>query len=219
MFSALLTTMRRIPRTSDIHVRRRQNAASSVTALTVARHRPVVRQSGRLLDVQSSKAAPAFSSRSLWDGTSGGRQVPITILTRTHECAGAAARKQCEAVAMQVCKTCDGSPPEVGIAELRGCVELAQRLRVNLEIHGVRDSNGISRWYLQWIEATERRKGSVMRELIRAADRHSREITLKAASRRGAHCIEELVAYYQRFGFRRLGGPSRIRVMMTRSPQ
>jgi hypothetical protein len=48
---------------------------------------------------------------------------------------------------MQVCKTYDGSPPEVGIAELRGCVELAQRLRVNLEIHGVRDSNGICRWY------------------------------------------------------------------------
>jgi predicted GNAT family N-acyltransferase len=135
---------------------------------------------------------------------------------------GAAARKQREAVAMQVCKTYDGSPPEVGIAELRGCVELAQRTRVNLEIHGVRDSNGISRWYLQWIEATERKKGSgaaVMRELIRAADRHSREITLKAASRRGAHCIEELVAYYQRFGFRRLGGRSRVRVKMTRSPQ
>jgi GNAT superfamily N-acetyltransferase len=127
-----------------------------------------------------------------------------------------------EAVPMQVCKTYDGSPPEVGIAELRGCVELAQRLRVNLEIHGVRDSNGISRWYLQWIEATERRKGSgtaVMRELIHTADGHSRQITLKAASRRGAHCIEELVAYYQRFGFKRLGGPSRIRVMMTRSPQ
>jgi GNAT superfamily N-acetyltransferase len=214
--------MRRIPRTSDIHVRRRQNAASSVTALTVTRDHAVVRQSGRLLDVQSGKAAPAFSSRSLWDGTSGGRQVPITILTRTHECAGAVARKQCEAVAMQVCKTCDGSPPEVGIAELRGCVELAQRLRVNLEIHGVRDSNGISRWYLRWIEATERRKGSgtaVMRELIHAADRHSREITLKAASRRGAHGIEELVAYYQRFGFKRLGGPSRVRVMMARSPQ
>jgi len=123
---------------------------------------------------------------------------------------------------MQVCKTYDGSPPEVGIAELRGCVELARRLRVNLEIHGVRDANDISRWYLQWIEATERRKGSgtaVMRELIRAADRHSREITLKAASRRGAHGIEELVAYYQRFGFKRLGGPSRVRVMMARSPQ
>jgi hypothetical protein len=58
-----------------------------------------------------------------------------------------------------------------------------------------------------------------MHELIRAADRHSREITLKAASRRGAHSIEELVAYYQRFGFKRLGGPSRVRVMMTRSPQ
>jgi GNAT superfamily N-acetyltransferase len=129
---------------------------------------------------------------------------------------------QCEAAAMQVCKTCDGSPPEAGIAELRGCVELAQRLRVNLEIHGVRDSNGISRWYLQWIEATARRKGSgtaVMRELIRAADLHSREITLKATSRRGAHCIEKLVAYYQRFGFKRLGGPSHIRVIMTRSPQ
>jgi hypothetical protein len=123
---------------------------------------------------------------------------------------------------MQVCKTYDGSPPKVGIPELRGCVELAQRLRVNLEIHGVRDSNGISRWYLQWIEVTERRKGSgaaVMRELIHAADRHSRQITLKAASRRGAQCIEELVAYYQQFGFKRLGGPSRIRVMMTRSPQ
>jgi len=132
------------------------------------------------------------------------------------------AREQCEAVAMQVCKTYDGSPPEVGVAELRGCVELAQRLRVNLEIHGVRDSKGISRWYLQWIEATERGKGSgtaVMRELIHAADRHSRQITLKAASRRGAHGIEKLVAYYQRFGFNRLGGPSRIRVMMTRSPQ
>jgi hypothetical protein len=110
----------------------------------------------------------------------------------------------------------------VGIAELRGCVELAQRLRVNLEVHGVRDSNGISRWYLQWIEATQPRKGSgaaVMRELIRAADQHSHQITLKAASRRGAHYIEELVAYYQRFGFKRLGGPSCIRVMMTRSPQ
>jgi hypothetical protein len=123
---------------------------------------------------------------------------------------------------MQVCKIYNGSRPEVGIAELRGCVELAQRLRVNLEIHDVRDSNGISRWYLQWIEVTERRKGSgtaVMRELIHAADRHSRQITLKAASRRGAHCIEELVAYYQRFGFKRLGGPSRIRVLMTRSPR
>ena len=75
-------------------------------------------------------------------------------------------------------------------------------MRVNLEVHGVRDM------------ATERGKGSgtaVMRELIRAADRHSREITLKAASRRGAHGIEELVAY--------LGGPSRVRLMMTRSPQ
>ena len=123
---------------------------------------------------------------------------------------------------MQVCKTYDGSPPEAGIAELRGCVELAQRLRVNLEIHGIGDRNGISRWYLQWIEATERGKGSgtsVMRELTRAADRHSREITLKAASRRGANRIEALVAYYQRFGFKRLGGPSRVRVMMTRSPQ
>lgn len=123
---------------------------------------------------------------------------------------------------MQVCKTYDGSPPEVGIAELRGCVELAQRLRVNLEIHGARDRHGISRWYLQWIEATERRKGSgtaVMHELIRAADRHSRHITLKAASRRGARCIEGLVVYYERFGFKRLDGPSHIRVMMTRSPQ
>jgi hypothetical protein len=129
---------------------------------------------------------------------------------------------QCEAVAMQVCKAYDGSPPEVGIAELRDCVELAQRLRVNLEIHGVRDRNGISRWYLQWIEATEPRQGSgtaIMRELIRAADRHSREITLKAASRRGARGIEELVAYYQRFGFKRLGGRSPVRVMMTRTPQ
>ena len=93
---------------------------------------------------------------------------------------------------------------------------------INLEIHGVRDANDISRWSLQWIEATERRKGSgtaVMRELIRAADLHSREITLKATSRRGARGIEELVAYYQRFGFRRLGGPSRVRVMMARSPQ
>src|SRR5262245_22503229 len=107
---------------------------------------------------------------------------------------------------MQVCKTYDGSPPEVGIAELRGCVEVAQRLRVNLEIHGVRDSNGISRWYLHWIEATERRQGSgtaVMCELIRAADLHSCEVTLKAANRRGAHGIEQLVAYYQRFGFKR----------------
>jgi hypothetical protein len=123
---------------------------------------------------------------------------------------------------MQVCKSYQGSRPELGIAELRGCVELAQRLRVNLEIHGVRDSNGISRWYLQWIEATEGRRGSgtaVMHELIRAADQHSREITLKAASRHGAHCIEKLVAYYQRFGFRRLGGPSHVRVMMTRSPE
>lgn len=125
-------------------------------------------------------------------------------------------------MAMQVCKTFQGSPAEVGIAELRGCVELAQRLRVNLEIHGVRDSNGSSRWYLQWIEATEERKGSgaaVMQELIRAADRHSRHITLKAASRCGARRIEKLVVYYQRFGFRRLGGPSRVRVMMTRSPR
>ena len=124
-------------------------------------------------------------------------------------------------MAMQVCKSYQGSPPEVGIAELRGCVELAQRLRVNLEIHVVHDSNGNSRWYLQWIEATEEKKGSgaaVMRELIRAADRHSRDITLKAASRRGACRIEKLVAYYQRFGFRRLGGPSRVRVMMMRSP-
>jgi GNAT superfamily N-acetyltransferase len=123
---------------------------------------------------------------------------------------------------MRVCKTYDGSPPEVGIVELRRCVELAQRLRVSLEVHGVRDSNGVSRWYLQWIEAAERGKGSgtaVMRELIRAADRHSCEITLKAASRRGAHYIERLVAYYERFGFRRLGGPSRVRVMMTRPPQ
>jgi hypothetical protein len=74
-------------------------------------------------------------------------------------------------------------------------------------------------WYLQWIEVTEQRKGSgtaVMRELIRATDRHSREITLKAASRRGAHSIEEPVAYYQRFGFMRLGGPSRVRVMITK---
>jgi hypothetical protein len=129
---------------------------------------------------------------------------------------------QCEAVAMQVCKTCDGSPPEVGIAELRDCVELAQRLRVNLEIHGVRDSDGISRWYLQWIEATRPRKGSgtaVMHELIHAADRYLCQITLKAASHRGAHCIEKLVAYYQRFGFKRLGGRSHVRVMMTRSPQ
>jgi hypothetical protein len=123
---------------------------------------------------------------------------------------------------MQVCKSYQGSRPELGIAELRDCVELAQRLRVNVEIHGVRDSNGIPRWYLQWIEATEERKGSgtaVMRELIRAADQHSREIMLKAASRHGARCIEKLVAYYQRFGFRRLGGPSRVRVMMTRSPE
>jgi hypothetical protein len=123
---------------------------------------------------------------------------------------------------MQVCKTYDGSPPQVGIAELRECVEVAQRLRVNLEIHSVLNANGISQWYLQWIEVTEQGKGSgtaVMRELIRAADRHSREITLKAASRRGARYIEELVAYYQRFGFKRLGGPSRVRVMMTRSPR
>jgi hypothetical protein len=207
MSSALLTTMRRTPRTSDIHVGCRQNAALSVMDLTVERDRAVVRQPGRPLHVLSGKASLAFSSRSHCDGTSGARQVPITILTRTHECAGAAARKQCEAVAVQVCKTYDGSPPEVGIAELRGCVELAQRLRVNLEIHGVGDSNGIYRWYLQWIEATERRKGSgtaVMRELVRAADRHSREITLKAASRHGAHCIEELVAYYQRFAVRRV---------------
>jgi GNAT superfamily N-acetyltransferase len=128
---------------------------------------------------------------------------------------------QSEAVAVQVCKTYDGLPPEMGIAELRDCVELAQRLHVNLEIHGVRDANGVSRWYLQWIEATERRKGSgsaVMRELIRAADRHAREITLKAASRRGTRGIEGLVAFYQRFGFRRLGGPSPVRVMMARSP-
>jgi hypothetical protein len=123
---------------------------------------------------------------------------------------------------MQVCKTYVGSPPQVEIAELRECVEVAQRLRVNLEIHSVRDTNGVSRWYLQWIAATEQRQGSgtaVMRELIRAADRHSREITLKAASRRGARYIEELVAYYQRFGFKRLGGLSHIRVMMTRSPE
>jgi GNAT superfamily N-acetyltransferase len=123
---------------------------------------------------------------------------------------------------MQVCKTYEGSPPQVGIAELRECVEVAQRLRVNLEIHGVRDTNGTSRWYLQWIEVTEQRKGSgtaVMRELIRAADRHAREVTLKATSRRGARYIEELVAFYQRFGFKRLGGPSRVRVMMTRSPR
>jgi hypothetical protein len=123
---------------------------------------------------------------------------------------------------MQVCKTYDGSPPQVGIAELRECFELAQRLRVNLEIHSARDTNGISRWYLQWIEVTEQGKGSgtaVMRELMRAADRHAREITLKAASRRGARHIEELVAYYQRFGFKRLGGPSRVRVMMTRPPR
>jgi hypothetical protein len=56
-------------------------------------------------------------------------------------------------------------------------------------------------------------------ELIDAADRHSSAITLKAAGRRGAHGIEKLVAYYQRFGFKRLGGPSRVRVMMTRLPQ
>jgi hypothetical protein len=123
---------------------------------------------------------------------------------------------------IEVCKSYQGFPPEVGIAELRGCIELAHRLRVNLEVHGVRDGNGISRWYLQWIEATEARKGAgtaVMRELIGAADQHSCVITLKAASRHGADSVERLVAYYQRFGFRRLGGPSRIRVMMTRSPQ
>ena len=123
---------------------------------------------------------------------------------------------------MQVCKSYQGCRPELGIPELRGCVRLARRLRVNLEVHGVRDSSGISRWYLQWIEAIEGAKGSgtsVMREFIRAADRHSCEITLKAASRRGAQGIEKLVAYYQRFGFRRLGGPSAVRVMMVRSPQ
>jgi hypothetical protein len=123
---------------------------------------------------------------------------------------------------MQVCKSYHRLRPELGIPELRGCVELARRLRVNPEIHGVRDSNGVSHWYLQWIEATEGAKGSgaaVMRELIRAADRHSCEIMLKAASRRGAQGIEKLVAYYQRFGFGRLGGPSAVRVMMLRSPQ
>ena len=45
---------------------------------------------------------------------------------------------------MQVCKIYDGSRPEVGIAELRGCVELAQRLRVNLEIHAPAASRTIS---------------------------------------------------------------------------
>src|SRR5262245_54705601 len=118
----------------------------------------------------------------------GGRGAPIVILIAT-------ARKECEGVAMQVCKTYDGSSPQVGIAELRECFELAQRLRVNLEIHSARDANGISRWYLQWIEVTEQGKGSgtaVMRALMRAADRHSREITLKAASRRGARHIEQL---------------------------
>ena len=53
---------------------------------------------------------------------------------------------------MQVCKTYDGSHRKSN-AQLGGCVELAQRLRVNLEVHGVRERNGISRWYLQWIEA------------------------------------------------------------------
>jgi GNAT superfamily N-acetyltransferase len=123
---------------------------------------------------------------------------------------------------MQVCKTYVGSLPHVGIAELRECVELARQLRVNLEIHSARDTNGISGWYLQWIAVTEQGKGSgtaVMRELIRAADRHSRAITLKAASRRGARSIEELVAYYRRFGFERLGGPSHVRVMMKRLPR
>ena len=88
---------------------------------------------------------------------------------------------------MQMCKTYNGSPPEVGIAELRGCVELARRLRVNLEIHSARDSNGIVRWYLQWIEATEERKGSQRMSSLAAPNPHSRDVL--ARSTRKLHAL------------------------------
>jgi hypothetical protein len=38
---------------------------------------------------------------------------------------------------MQVCKSYQGSRPELGIAELPGCIELAQRSRVNLVMASV----------------------------------------------------------------------------------